>query len=319
MTRKLLVVLAAVAGALCVVPSAQALTTPPVWKCRASPLYASVNGQNRVEPIVANGNINTANGGNPDHAQCANAETGAGNTATQLGIPQDVIGASTGKAKTEIVAGARQGDRPEGHRRPRRSRTSRCRSRRARPSLLGVKAATSSATGTCVAGSTTPKLDGDEPGGRPHGARRPPIALDGLARRADGRPAAARRHRRDQDQREGPVRRRSLTVRALHVKVLRGTARRSSTSSSPRARSASTASSAIPTQQDGGGTPTEPVPGGLRARRRRQNVCIIRAATSGSSLGDIIVGAPFAGPERRHGRADRHRAQAVRAQPVPER
>ena len=71
-----------------------------MWKCRASPLYASVNGQNRVEPIVANGNINTANGGDPDHAQCADAETGAGNTATQLAIPQDLIGASTTQAKT---------------------------------------------------------------------------------------------------------------------------------------------------------------------------------------------------------------------------
>ena len=88
MTRKALVVLATTVGALCVVPSADALTTMPVWKCRASPLYTSVNGQNRVEPIVANGNINTANGGDPDHAQCANAETGAGNTATQLAIPQ---------------------------------------------------------------------------------------------------------------------------------------------------------------------------------------------------------------------------------------
>ena len=78
MTRKLLVALAAMTGVMCIAPSAQALTSSPVWKCRASPLYTSVNGQNRVEPIVANGNINTANGGNPDHAQCANAETGAG-------------------------------------------------------------------------------------------------------------------------------------------------------------------------------------------------------------------------------------------------
>src|SRR3954471_16320482 len=103
MTRKLLVALAAMTGVMCIAPSAQALTSMPVWKCRASPLYTSVNGQNRVEPIVANGNINTANGGDPDHAQCANAETGAGNTATQLAIPQNAIGASTTQAKTTIT------------------------------------------------------------------------------------------------------------------------------------------------------------------------------------------------------------------------
>src|ERR1044072_7053794 len=102
MTRKLLVVLAGVTGALSVVPSAQALTPAPVWKCRASPLYTSVNGQNRVEPIVANGNINTANGASDEHAQCAHAETGARNTATQLAIPQNVIGATTTQAKTDI-------------------------------------------------------------------------------------------------------------------------------------------------------------------------------------------------------------------------
>ncbi len=103
MTRKLLVILATAAGAMLVAPSADAFTTKPVWKCRASPLYTSVSGQNRVEPIVANGNINTAQGADPDQAQCVDSETGAGNTATQLGIPQDFIGASTTQAKTTIT------------------------------------------------------------------------------------------------------------------------------------------------------------------------------------------------------------------------
>ena len=118
-----------------------------------------MTGQNRVEPIVANGNINTANGGNPDHAQCANAETGAGNTPTQIGIPQDVIGASTAQAKTEIV--------PELGRAITQKPTASAKVENLQvqlpagsPSLLGVKAATSSATGTCVSGSTTPKLTG---------------------------------------------------------------------------------------------------------------------------------------------------------------
>ena len=116
MTRKPLVVLATVVGALAVVPTAQAATSPPVWQCRASSLYASVSGQNRVEPIVANGNINTANGVSPDLTLCADSETGAGNTATQLGIPPNVIGAVTGKAKTAIDPDIGNVDRP-GHRR----------------------------------------------------------------------------------------------------------------------------------------------------------------------------------------------------------
>src|ERR1700710_3040483 len=159
MTRKALVVLATTVGALCVVPSAQAFTNLPVWKCRASPLYTSVSGQNRVEPIVANGNINTANGADPDHAQCANAETGAGSTATQLAIPQDLIGASTTQAKTDIT--------PELGKAINQKVTSTAKAENLQiqipagsPSLLGVKAVTSSATATCVPGSLTPKFDG---------------------------------------------------------------------------------------------------------------------------------------------------------------
>ena len=103
MSRKLLVVLSAAIGTLVLVPSADAITTLPVWKCRASPSYASVSDGNRVEPVVANGNINTANGANPDLAQCAPAEAGAGNIATQLGIPQDLLGARTAGAATTIT------------------------------------------------------------------------------------------------------------------------------------------------------------------------------------------------------------------------
>src|SRR3954449_5421059 len=100
MIRTPLVVLATVVGALAAVQPAQAATSPPTWQCRASALYASISGQNRVEPIVANGNINTANGASPDLTRCSDSETGAGNTATQLGIPPNVLGVVTGKAKT---------------------------------------------------------------------------------------------------------------------------------------------------------------------------------------------------------------------------
>ena len=69
MSRKLLVVLSAAIGTLVLVPSADAFTTLPLWGCRASPSYTAVNDGNRVEPFAANGNINTAKGANPDHAQ----------------------------------------------------------------------------------------------------------------------------------------------------------------------------------------------------------------------------------------------------------
>ena len=288
MTRKLLVALAAMTGALCIVPSAQALTAAPVWKCRASPTYASVSGQNRVEPIVANGNINTANGGNPDHAQCANAETGAGNTATQLAIPQDVIGASTAQAKTEIV--------PELGKAINQKPTSTAKVENLQvqipagsPSLLGVKAATSSATGTCVGGA--PKLDGT--------SQVADLTVLGAAIPLDGLLGALTSALQplgflvDVKINERLVDGNSLTVRALHVKVLRG-------NTGVPVADIVVAESKVgydglvcdPAAQ---GDPKNPCPAGAEYDAA-QNVCIIRSSTTGSSLGDIIVGPPFSGP-----------------------
>jgi hypothetical protein len=82
MYRRILAVFVGTAVALVVAPGvASAFTTVPLWQCRGSAAWTSISGQNRVEPIVANGNINTANGVSPDRAQCINSETGAGNTA----------------------------------------------------------------------------------------------------------------------------------------------------------------------------------------------------------------------------------------------
>ena len=105
MTRRMRTVALAVAALTAVLAfagSAQAFTTPPVWQCRASAVYASVAGQNRVEPIVANGNINTAEGRSPDRAQCVSSEAGAGNAVTQIGVPQDLLAARTARAVTTI-------------------------------------------------------------------------------------------------------------------------------------------------------------------------------------------------------------------------
>ena len=68
--------------------AAAADTTGPQWNCRASALFASVVGGDRVEPVVANGNPNTAQGVSPDFAFCGNGNAGADNLATPLGNPR---------------------------------------------------------------------------------------------------------------------------------------------------------------------------------------------------------------------------------------
>ena len=158
MNRKLLVVLAASAGALLSAPSADAFTSLPVWQCRGSATYTSVSGQNRVEPLVANGNINTGDGSSPDRAQCVDSETGAGNTATQLGISPNFVGAITGKASTSIDPDLGKAI----------DQTAGAQGRVEDLTLLvaqggptiGIGAANSFASGTCVSGNLNPVLDG---------------------------------------------------------------------------------------------------------------------------------------------------------------
>jgi hypothetical protein len=83
--------------------SAAAFTSEPLWGCRASAIWASIAGNDRAEPVLANGNPNTANGASPDREQCTNQETGTGNLASPAGIPQNFLGARTARAKTQIV------------------------------------------------------------------------------------------------------------------------------------------------------------------------------------------------------------------------
>jgi Ca2+-binding RTX toxin-like protein len=295
MTRRLLVVLAAAAGVLLIAPSADAFTTPPVWKCRASPVWASVNGLNRVEPVVANGNINTANGVDPDHAQCAAAETGAGNTATQIGIPQDLIGASTASAVTTIVPElGRAIDQKVGA--AAKVENLQVALPAGSPPLLGVRAATSSATGSCA--GAAPKLDGTSQVleltvlGRP-------ISLDGLVKAlADAlQPLNEIVEVKVNEKIPGPG---SLTVRALHVKIFKGNV---GTPLVDLVVAESKVGYSGPVcdkdkQNDttgGSGDTTRICPKGSVLDPAAQ-VCIIREKTSGSSLGDIIVGRPYQGP-----------------------
>jgi Ca2+-binding RTX toxin-like protein len=293
MTRKLPVVLAAVTGALLVAPSAQAFTTPPVWQCRGSALWASVAGNNRIEPIVANGNINTANGASPDRAQCVNSETGLGNTPTQLGLSPDFLTAVTGKASTAIV--------PELGRAIDQKIASEGRVEDlklfvgAGGPALGIGAANSTAAATCVHGSLVPKFSGD--------SRVADITLGGtvipldrlVSALADAlNPILGAIVEIKADERiQTPT---SLTIRALHIKVLRGT--------TPfidlvvgEAKVASSGPVCDPTKQN-----DNPPPNGNGVCPKgsvlvpETNFCVIKKETSGSSLGDIIVGRPFQGP-----------------------
>lgn len=102
--RNGLVAAAALTGGL-LLPAApaDAFSSAPLWQCRGSALYASVAGNNRVEPEVANGSPNTGKGGNPDRAQCVNSEVGANNLATPLGLPANFLSAPTASATTSIT------------------------------------------------------------------------------------------------------------------------------------------------------------------------------------------------------------------------
>jgi hypothetical protein len=295
MSRKLLVALSAAFGSLALVPSADAFTTIPVWQCRASPVYASVNDGNRVEPLAANGNINTAKGASPDHAQCAESETGLGNTATQLGIPQDFLGARTASAITTI--------KPELGRAIDQTVTSNAKVENLTLQLpqggsitIGVNAASSSVTGSCVKGSTTPKLTGtSQVVGLTLGGT--PIDLDPLVKALDNllQPLnAVVDIIPNEEIRTGT----SLTRRALHIKVL-------TASGGTSLVDAVLAESKVGTngpvcdekqQNDGSGDKVPPVcPKGSQLDSAR-NLCIIPAGTGGSRLGEIIVGKPFQGP-----------------------
>jgi hypothetical protein len=295
MSRKLLVVLSAMLGTLVLVPSADAFTVVPVWQCRASPAYTSVNGNNRVEPFAANGNINTAKGANPDHAQCAPAEAGAGNTATQLGIPQDLLGARTASGITTLSPElGRAIDQKAGGAAKVENVTLQL--QQGGSIVIGVNAASSSVTGSCVKGSTKPKLEGtSQVVGLTLGGN--PIDLDPLIKALDEllQPLNAIV---DIIPNEEIRTENSLTRRALHLKVL------TASGGTPLvdvvlAESKVAANGPVcdeKKQNDGSGPKIPPVcPKGAQLDSDR-NLCIIPAGTGGSNLGEIIVGKPFQGP-----------------------
>jgi Ca2+-binding RTX toxin-like protein len=155
--RKTLGLLICSVSVLLTIPaSGSAYTASPLWKCRASALYASLNGANRVEPIVANGNPSTANNKSPDRLQCANEEAGADSLATPVfGLPETLLSAKSASAKTiidpelglAIDQKVNATSRVEKLALPLGGTTV----------VLGVGAANSTVTGSCVNGA--PKLD----------------------------------------------------------------------------------------------------------------------------------------------------------------
>ena len=293
MIRRVLVVLVTAAGVLIAAPAASALTKIPVWQCRASPTYTSVAGNNRLEPVVANGNINTANGVSPDRAQCVNSETGAGNLATQVGIPQDFIGAGTAQAVTNVnpelgkaidqVASATATVENLTIRIPAGGSI-----------LLGVGVARSAVVGRCVKGSTTPALLGTSNvatvtlGGQA-------INLDELLNAINQllAPLEQIAQLKLNEEIRTPT---SLTRRALHLIIL------------PRAGGAPLVDQVLGESKVGFDGPVcdpdkqgdEPKGGPVCPPGSQldvpRNVCVIPAGTGGSGLGEIIVGLPYQGP-----------------------
>ena len=294
--RRILAVLGTAAGILVAAPMASAATSTPVWQCRGSAVWASVLGQNRVEPIVANGNINTANGVSPDREQCANSETGLGNTATQLGISPDFLGAVTGQAKTTITPAL---GRAIDQRVTADGRVEDLKLLVGKNGpLLGVGVANATAAASCVAGSTAPVFTGD--------SRVADVTLLGafvpldrlLLELTDAlNPLLGAIVEIKVDERIQTAD--SLTIRALHIKVLRG--------SQPaplldlvigEAKVAANGAVCDPAAQTvGSGDEDEarPCPPGSTYDQPR-NLCVIPPGTSGSQLGEIIVGRPYQGP-----------------------
>jgi RTX calcium-binding nonapeptide repeat (4 copies) len=292
MSRSLLVVFTTSVAALLMAPAAGAFTVQPVWKCRASAVYASISGNNRVEPIVANGNINTARGKDPDKAQCAPSEAGLGNTATQLGIPQNFIGVRTASAITTLDPELGMAiDQKAGASALVEDLTVQL--QQGGPITLGVGLAKSSASGSCAKGSTKPVITGSSEvlnitlGGEKIELDR---LVEAIAKALDPlKPIIEVIPNERIVGADG-----SLTVRALHVKVLQSRG-------NPPLLDLVVAESKVgvdgpvcdPDKQvPGDGTKVCPTGSQLDAKR---GVCII-PATSGSSYGEIIVGKPFEGP-----------------------
>lgn len=274
---------------LIVAASASAQSTVPTafFNCRASALFTSISGNDRVEPIVANGNPRTGSGRNPDFALCADADGGAGSTATQLGVPPEVASARTANAVTSIDP---DNAFPIDQRAAASASVEDLRLALGSASVvLGAAAANSSATARC--NGTTAELAGQSQlTGLTLGGNT--LTLDALVKGLTDALAPLGpivQITPNEQVRDGT----SLTVRALHVVVLRDAG------SAPLldaviAESRVVAPAGVCTRPSGNTTPTiKPCPPGSTLDAER-GVCVIR--TEGPGGKDIIIGRPFEGP-----------------------
>jgi Ca2+-binding RTX toxin-like protein len=258
---------------------AQALTDKPVWKCRASASYLVLDGGDRAEPIVANGNVNTARGADPDQALCGADQAGGDNLPAPLGIPTDLLAARTASAITSIV--------PElgGARDQKVTATARVENLTLRipeggAVVVGVAFAESHASGTCA--GAVPQLAGSSQilGLTVNGA---PVSTTGLGAALRAALSALQplvTIRTDETIRTANA----LIVRALHVVVKLG--------------SATIVEAVIAESKVGidgnvcgaGGGPLVCPRGTIYVAS--QNLCVIPASESGGANNDIIVGSP---------------------------
>ena len=274
-------------GFLLLVPSADAFTGTPVWKCRATAERLTTAGNPAIEAAVANGLPGRLDRPATENAQCATAESGAGNLSQALGIPGSTLGVSLASARTNItpelgkaidqavtafgqVQGLTLGD------------------------LTVAGLATAGATGMCTAGNLTPQLTGASNGATVLDADLAPV-LDGLSNLLTGlglTPVLS--IQRDEQIRTAD----SLTQRALHIKILQG-------AGGPplvdiilgEAKVGFDGPVCDPNAQGGPGPDLGRVCplGSVLDPASNPLVCII-PGSSGSTFGTIIVGRPFQGP-----------------------
>jgi hypothetical protein len=274
-----------VAAGLTLVGPAQAFTAKPAWKCRASVGYVVLNGSDRLEPIAANANVNTAGGESPDRALCGADDVGAGNLPAPLGIPTDLLAVSTASAITAIAPELGRTDEQEV------SATARIenltlRLPRGGPVTVGVTAADSTATGRCADG--VPQLSGSSRVvGLTFGGA--PISADELVAALSRVLASLITVTVDEVVRTPD----SLTVRALHIGVRRGS--RTLVDAVVAEANVGVDGAVCSSEVESSSITDDICPKGSVYDEPR-NLCIIPAGTGNSNLGEIVVGRPFQGP-----------------------
>jgi hypothetical protein len=282
------------AGAAGAAPAQAQTDAPSSFNCRGSALHLSLGGNDRLEPVVANGNPNTGGGASADFSRCGDADVGAGSTATQAGIPATVLSARTLNARTAIDPdGGQSVDQTasasavvEDLRLPLSSGTV----------VVGAAAAISEARALCAAG--VPQLAGS--------SQLTGLTLGGQSASLDQVVSAITTALEplgpivevtvNEQVRDAT----SLTVRALHVRVLR------EAGGSPVAdlvvaesKVVAPAGVCIRRSVDGsstGNSEVRPCPPGSTLRTQDGLCVIVVGSGSPGSASSIVVGRPFQSP-----------------------